>query len=301
MSTPAKIILDPGSSHEGKQIRAHKLIEEAAHAGADAIKFQLFKDIPPNIALPFEWFPELATHAKSLGIEIFASVWDMDAIEVLQNCGCNSVKFAYSQRNNDSLISYCIQNFDKVYVSMDYMETPLRDAVNLFCLPKYPVYSLLSFDCIFEKFNGFSDHTLGYHQTIRAVEAGALYIEKHFRLDDGDERLPDNKFALKPHKVKEMIDGICKMFDNRESRKYGAEIHCDTKVDEHTECGSRPERPVELREDKTYPCIDSNTDRESLQTDKRSNRSKDTIRTDRKTNRQRPIKNIGAGPISEEK
>ena len=50
-------------------------------------------------------------------------------------------------------------------------------------------------------FQGFSDHTLGYHQTLEAIKNGAEYIEKHITLDHKDINCPDNNFALKPKEL----------------------------------------------------------------------------------------------------
>lgn len=204
-----KVILDPGSCHQGDLDKAVQLVVAAVNAGADAIKFQLFKDIKPNIPLNYDWIPILKKTADECGIELFASVWDMEGLEILRDSGCKSIKFAHSQRNSD-LIGFALQHFEHVYVSMDYMDYPIENAVNLFCIPKYPVYSELNFDCIFDRFHGFSDHTLGYAQTVKAVRHGARYIEKHFRLDNTDMRIPDARFALTTKQVKEMIDEINK-------------------------------------------------------------------------------------------
>ena len=66
-----------------------------------------------------------------------------------------------------------------------------------FCLfLDYPVHFEPNFDHLFPRFKGFSDHTLGYAQTIRAIEAGAQIIEKHFTLDHKDIECPDFLFCF---------------------------------------------------------------------------------------------------------
>ena len=87
--------------------RAKALTEACAYSGCDAIKWQLFEGAevgPQNIALPYKWLPKLACFGKELGVEVFASVWDRRGLTALLDCGCSSVKFAYSQNENDDLI-----------------------------------------------------------------------------------------------------------------------------------------------------------------------------------------------------
>lgn len=200
-----KIIADPGSCHLGERERAVELIRIAAESGADAIKFQLFQNKPPNIDLPVEWLPWLKDAAYDAGIQFFCSVWGYDSLHALERAGVKEVKFAFSQREESSIITYAVRNFDRVYVSCDVMTAfgPYADRLTrLYCVPLYPVPYVLDFEGIFPRFDGFSSHCLGISQDLDAIAAGAKIIEKHFRYGDGNDTcVPDGRFALSPKEL----------------------------------------------------------------------------------------------------
>ena len=203
-----KIIGDPGSCHMGKKEIALELIRAGAICGLDAIKFQIFKNLPPNIELPYKWIEGLVKYGEGLGVEVFASVWDEDGMSKLRQAGAKSVKFAYSQRNSP-LIETALELFDNVYISGDvFTEFPKR-AERLYCVPEYPVPYIPNFEDLFpNRFDGFSDHTLGNESALLAVKQGAVVIEKHFTLDRKDIDCPDHRFAIKPKQLGQMVEKI---------------------------------------------------------------------------------------------
>ncbi len=95
---PCFIIAEAGSNHNGRLDQALRLIEVAASAGADAVKFQLFRaeriypktagrsdylqdersiyDIIAEMELPYDWLPQLADQCRARGILFLASVFD---------------------------------------------------------------------------------------------------------------------------------------------------------------------------------------------------------------------------------
>ncbi|UTE77499.1 N-acetylneuraminate synthase family protein [Rossellomorea sp. KS-H15a] len=104
------LIAEAGVNHDGSIDNAKKLIEEAASAGADAIKFQSYKagklasknspsywDLSKQpITSQYELFTkydsfgapeyiELAEHAKKVGIDFMSTPFDLDAAEFLND------------------------------------------------------------------------------------------------------------------------------------------------------------------------------------------------------------------------
>lgn len=99
------VIAEAGSNHNQDLPQAKRLIEVAAVAGADAVKFQLFRadrlyprtagqsdylkqdrsiyDIISDMEMPYEWVPELAAYAKEKGILFLASVFDEESANLL--------------------------------------------------------------------------------------------------------------------------------------------------------------------------------------------------------------------------
>lgn len=100
------IIAEAGSNHDGNLEQARALIDVAARAGADAIKFQVFRasrlyprsagvseylksakpiyDIIAEMEMPYEWIPVLAGQAGDRGLIFLASVFDEESVERLE-------------------------------------------------------------------------------------------------------------------------------------------------------------------------------------------------------------------------
>jgi N-acetylneuraminate synthase len=99
------VIAEAGSNHNGNLDQARRLIDVAAEAAADAVKFQLFRaralyargagqtdylklprsiyEIIGELEMPYEWLPRLAEHARERGILFLASVFDEEAADRL--------------------------------------------------------------------------------------------------------------------------------------------------------------------------------------------------------------------------
>lgn len=220
-----KIVVDPGSCHLGSYDRCLELIKCAEDAGVSAIKWQalgaMFKGSNGNIELPFEWFPKLAAATK---LETYASVWGMNGLQLVKDCDCKSIKFAYSQRHS-YLIPKALEMFPDVYVSCDVTDVeptgvkrlwvahdsqgalyPYQFSANWAGLFDYPTdsatYNL-------QKFYGASIHSLDINEPIRAAQNGAPVIEIHMCIGDSEDlNCPDGRFAYNPTQVKYIVDKI---------------------------------------------------------------------------------------------
>ncbi len=116
---PCYVIAEAGSNHNRDLDTARKLIDVAADAGADAVKFQTYSgttlyskntprfdfladelaDIPAHqllddIALPREWQPILADHCRDAGIEFMSSPFDRQAVDELDALDVGAFKIA---------------------------------------------------------------------------------------------------------------------------------------------------------------------------------------------------------------
>jgi sialic acid synthase SpsE len=113
---PCYIVAEAGANHNRDLGVARELIEVAADAGADAVKFQTYtgkdlyssktprfeylkddrspQDLLDAIALPREWQAELAGHARARGIHFFSSPFDFDAVDGLAALGVPAMKIA---------------------------------------------------------------------------------------------------------------------------------------------------------------------------------------------------------------
>ena len=102
---PCFIIAEAGSNHNGSLEQAKLLIDAAASAGADAVKFQLFRasklypraagqsdylkdarsiyDIIREMEMPYDWLPELAAHCQKKMVLFMASAFDEESVDRL--------------------------------------------------------------------------------------------------------------------------------------------------------------------------------------------------------------------------
>ena len=90
------IIAEVGSNFDKDLDKARKLIDVARVAGANAVKFQLFRadvlypdrdglyDIFKSIELDAKWVPVLEKHARDQGLHFLASAFDMGSVDVLE-------------------------------------------------------------------------------------------------------------------------------------------------------------------------------------------------------------------------
>ena len=127
---PVMVIAEISANHGQSQARAMRLIQEAADAGADAVKFQLFT--PDTITVdadnkytrikhpvwggqtlyqlyeraytPWKWFPKLKQKADDLGLLFFATAFDPTAVDFLEELGVDMHKIASFELNDLPLI-----------------------------------------------------------------------------------------------------------------------------------------------------------------------------------------------------
>ena len=112
------MIAEVGANHNRDLAIARELIDVAADAGADAVKFQTYSgeriysrrrrasstwsaisdkspaELLEEISLPREWQAELAEHAAERGIDFFSSPFDHEAVDELDALDVPALKIA---------------------------------------------------------------------------------------------------------------------------------------------------------------------------------------------------------------
>lgn len=203
-------VCEVGSCHMNKKEYIQEFIEKALEAGADSVKFQLFPNKPHwigsgNVYLErknFEYAMSLAPN------QVSASVFDEDSLHYLISLKPKFIKFAYSQHHQKEWMIQCKQANIPIIVTASVWDNYEFDHVKLTTALEsvfegttgqrtlYPNPYMMDFSGLFpEYFQGYSDHSIGWHNAHQAKLAGAQVIEKHLKLDKPDILCPDAVFA----------------------------------------------------------------------------------------------------------
>jgi sialic acid synthase SpsE len=246
---PAYVIAEAGANHNRDLGMARELIDVAADAEADAVKFQTYsgKDIYSSktpkfsylkddrspqelldeIALPREWQPKLAEHARERGIAFFSSPFDTAAVDELAELGVPALKIASFELVDIPLISYAaskgipmiISTGMAVYGEIEDALGAVAEAGNdsvalLRCASVYPaapeIINLRAMETMRRAFGvpvGLSDHTTGISVAAGGAALGMELLEKHFTLSR-DLEGPDHPFAIEPDELKALVKGV---------------------------------------------------------------------------------------------
>lgn len=214
------IIAEAGSTHEGVKHRIRELIDAAKEAGANAVKFQwtsnakkmaerrhapeLAKMYDNLLRYPTDWLYRASEHAKEVGIEFMTTVYlkeDIDVvIPLVSKFKVSSFEAADHEfilahpRTRGLLVSHGME--DRTWVDWRGWAN-FNDVKHLHCVSAYPCpFTDLNLACIFDQFEGFSDHSSSVLTGMMAVCAGATLIEKHFRHPETSSNNPDYKHSL---------------------------------------------------------------------------------------------------------
>jgi pseudaminic acid synthase len=138
---PCYVIAEAGSNHDRDLGQARALIDVAAEAGADAVKFQSYTadriaaqtshpiakyewggahnlhELYAMTELPAEWLPELHAHAKGLGIEFLSTPFDTHYVDVLDELGVPAFKIASYELVDLPLIRHAARTGKPVLLS----------------------------------------------------------------------------------------------------------------------------------------------------------------------------------------
>lgn len=241
------IIAELSGNHLGDINNVFRLIDEAKFAGADAVKLQCYTpdtitmrsdkddflikegpwkgstlyDLYHEAHTPPEWFPRIFDYARNVRqIEVFASVFDETAIDLLESLDVAAYKIASFELTDMPLIKAVAQTNKPVIIStgmgstkeiLEALHTVNKFSANpdvalLHCISAYPAppsqSNLSKLGPLSELLGGkhvvgISDHTLGVGVAAAAVAFGACIVEKHLCLRRSAGG-PDSHFSLEP-------------------------------------------------------------------------------------------------------
>ena len=135
---PCFIIAEAGSNHNGSFEQAKRLIDVAAEAGADAVKFQTFRasklypksagtsdylqsskpiyEIIAEMEMPYEWIPKLADYCHQKSVLFLSSVFDEESANRIDP-HVSAFKIASYELTHIPLIRYVAMKGKPVIIS----------------------------------------------------------------------------------------------------------------------------------------------------------------------------------------
>lgn len=170
-----------------------------------------------------EQIKDLCEYSRSIGIEFFASVWDLDSVAVMAKY-TRIAKLGSASINDLELCRATRQAFDFVIISTGMSTEEEIDAAVEAANPDVIMHTNSTYPCPVEELNlryiehmkqkwgekreiGYSGHEFGLITTYAAVALGATWVERHITLDRNSWG-SDHSSSVEPDGVIKMVKGI---------------------------------------------------------------------------------------------
>ncbi|NQV54586.1 MAG: N-acetylneuraminate synthase family protein, partial [Rhodospirillales bacterium] len=219
------IIAEIGINHNGDLSIAKELIRIANEIGCDAVKFQKrtinvvyspeVLDAPrkspwgetqreqkEGLEFGEDEYDDIDTYCRELGIDWFASAWDIGALDFLKKYKSKYNKIASAMTTNldfleavanegkKTFISTGMCGLDDVQTAVDIFRRKECEFVLLHSVSLYPapeeVLNLKCIETLRKQFDcpvGYSGHEASLFPSVMAAVLGAEVIERHITLD----------------------------------------------------------------------------------------------------------------------
>lgn len=241
------VIAEAGINHNGSIETAFDLVDAAADAGCNAVKFQKRTvekvyspdelqrrrpnpfgetngDLKRGLEFDVATYERLFAKSASRGIDCLASVWDETSVEVVTALRPRFMKIPSPLIRHPRLLAACRRSGIPVILSTGGadLET-VREAVRILgdslavlmhCVSAYPCpddqVNLRQMVTLGETFGlpvGYSSHDLGPHAVWAAVALGAIVIERHITVDRGMWG-SDQAMSTEPAALLELVQGV---------------------------------------------------------------------------------------------
>ena len=245
---PVYIIAEIGINHNGDIEIAKQLMDVAVETGCDAVKFQ---KRTPEICVPeeqksipretpwgsmtyFEYkkriefeqpeFEQIDAYAKKIGIDWFASPWDVPSVDFLEGFNVPCQKIASACLTDSELLTAVnktktttilstgmssIEEIDKAVSLLNNVPLAIAQATSTYPAEASEL-NLRAIQTFAEKYKvpvGYSGHERGLQVTIAAVALGATFIERHITLDRSMWGT-DHSASLEPEGLKKLVRDV---------------------------------------------------------------------------------------------
>ena len=222
--SPVYIVGEIGINHNGDVEIAKELMRAAASAGMNAVKFQKrnplvstpqsmratmrmtpwgemsYLDYRLRIELGHDEYEEIAAEAARLGIDWFASPWDVDSVAFLEDFDVKCHKVASASLTDFNLLrataatgkpilrSTGMSTIDDVVAAVEITgkdRLALLHTTSTYPMPPEEA-NLFNIPMLQKRFGvpvGYSGHETGLQISLAAVALGAKVVERHITLD----------------------------------------------------------------------------------------------------------------------
>ena len=220
---PTFIIAEIGINHNGSLETATRLIDAAAHAGCDAVKFQkrtpelcvpddqrdLMRETPWGRITYLEYrhrvefgaaeYEAIDRYCRNKKIQWFASCWDIPSVDFIQQFDPPCFKIASATLTDHELLRRVRTTKASILSTGMSTTEQIDEAVSLLgthnliithCTSTYPCQpselNLRAIETLRRRYHcpiGYSGHEVGLPTTVAAVALGACVVERHITLD----------------------------------------------------------------------------------------------------------------------
>jgi sialic acid synthase SpsE len=250
--TPPLVIAEIGINHEGDIGKARRMVDDAARAGCECVKFQchvIDDEMIPNEVVPGNATESiwnimarcalseaddrlLKTYVEDRGLIYLSTPFSRAAADRLESMSVPAYKIGSGECNNYPLVRH-IAGFGKPVIlstGMNDLES-IRPAVEILrsagvpyglmhCTSMYPTpYNKVRLgaipqlrDTFRDAVVGLSDHSLGNYTCLAAVALGARILEKHFTSDKAWPG-PDVPISMDPGELSDLVRGSRAIFE----------------------------------------------------------------------------------------
>jgi sialic acid synthase SpsE len=239
------VVAEIGNNHEGNFAAAEQLIDLAARAGADAVKFQTaraelfispadearrarFKSYEFSDA---QW-RQLAAHARARQLAFLSTPLDLSSLATLTplvdalKIASGDVTFvplldAAAHTRLPLVVSSGAATLAEIAGAVERIRARWREIGHrgelavLHCVSAYPtpaaeaqLRAILALADSLDVTIGYSDHVLGVEAAAAAVAIGARMVEKHFTVDKSSSSFRDHQLSADPAELAELVRRI---------------------------------------------------------------------------------------------
>lgn len=255
---PPLVIAEAGINHEGEFTKALALVDAAAEAGAECIKFQChiteaemiptdmtpgkiskekLWDIIRRCELTSDEERRLQQRCRERGLLYLSTPFSREASDRLEAMDVPAFKIGSGECNNYPLVEHIarkgrpillstgMNDLASIRTSVEIIQRARCPLVLFHCTSLYPtpydkvrLGALAELRQAFQVPVGLSDHSLGIWTCLGAVALGACVLEKHFTISRQWPG-PDTGLSIEPDELADLVTGSRAIWQARGGHK----------------------------------------------------------------------------------